>query len=84
MSGLLALHRKTGYRYWGEGAEARKAREDRLRALTREPVREFEALPSMAPNPMPAFSLYAPPNLDASRRRANAALEKAGLRLRLR
>jgi hypothetical protein len=45
----------------GRGAKARKAREDRLRALTTEPPREFEALPTMSPNPMPAFSLYSKP-----------------------
>ena len=32
-----------------------------LAALTREPEREWEALPVMAQNPMPAFSLYAKP-----------------------
>ena len=45
----------------GEGAKARKARAARLRALTREPVREFEAVPTMSQRPMGAFSLYSKP-----------------------
>ena len=53
-------------------------------AALREPAREYTAVPVMSQRPMPAFSLDPPPNLDASRRRANLALEKAGLGLRLR
>jgi class 3 adenylate cyclase len=51
-----------------------------LAALTREPQREFKALPIPSPNPVSGFSLYAKPSRDAHGRSVDQLLEQLGIR----
>ena len=67
---------------WGSRDRVQAAREDRVRALTREPPRSFEPLPVFAPNPMGGFSLYSKPRRrgDTYRsRQIDALLEQLGV-----